>query len=204
MSRDVTDHLAIRRLASGDRSEAVEVINAAARWYREFLPPEEMHDPEMDEAAWEAEARRMTWWGAFVGSTLVGVMGSEPIGEVALLRHAYILPGHQRKGVASALVEFIEERLPGVSRVIVGTYAANYKARGYWRRAVTFCRSTRKPYCAPTTTSPRTGFGPRSPTKRHWATENRGADLLQPVEFRGCPGSPQPVRHGPHAESRWQ
>ena len=124
------DRLAIRELTSEDRAAAVEVINTAARWYREFLPPEELHDPEMDEAAWEAEARRMTWWGAFVGPTLVGVMGSEPIGEVALLRHAYILPRHQRKGVASALVEFIEERLSGVSRVIVGTYADNYKARG--------------------------------------------------------------------------
>lgn len=113
----------------------MEVINTAARWYREFLPPEELHDPEMDEAAWEAEARRMTWWGASVGPTLVGVMGSEPIGEVALLRHAYILPRHQRKGVASALLEFAEERLSGVSRVIVGTYAENYKARGILEKA---------------------------------------------------------------------
>lgn len=122
--------LAIRELASGDRTRAVEVINTAARWYREFLPPEELHDPEMDGVAWEAEARRMTWWGGFVGHTLVGVMGSEPIGEVALLRHAYILPRYQRQGVASALREYIEERLVGVKRVIVGTYGANYKARG--------------------------------------------------------------------------
>ena len=130
MNSDFLDRLAIRKLTPEDRVEAVEVINTAARWYREFLPPEELHDPEMDEAAWEAEARRMTWWGAFAGHTLVGVMGSEPIGEVALLRHAYILPGYQRQGVASALLEFIEERLTGVRRVIVGTYAANYKARG--------------------------------------------------------------------------
>ena len=130
MNRDSLDHLAIRELTSEDRPRAVEVINTAARWYREFLPPEELHDPEMDEAAWEAEALRMTWWGAFAGHALVGVMGSEPIGEVALLRHAYILPGYQRQGVASALREYIEERLVGVNRVIVGTYADNYKARG--------------------------------------------------------------------------
>lgn len=130
MSRDLVDRLAIRELASGDCTRAVDVINTAARWYREFLPPEELHDPEMDEAAWESERSRMTWWGAFVGPTLVGVMGSEVIGEVALLRHAYILPRFQRQGAASALREHIEERLVGVRRVIVGTYAANYKARG--------------------------------------------------------------------------
>ena len=130
MNRDFPGHLAIRELTSEDRTRAVEVINRAARWYREFLPPEELHDPEMDEAAWEAEARRMTWWGAFTGATLLGVMGSELIGEVALLRHAYILPRYQRQGVASALRRHIEERLVGIERIIVGTYAANYKARG--------------------------------------------------------------------------
>ena len=57
-------------------------------------------------------------------------MGSEPIGEVALLRHAYILPRYQRQGVASAVREYIETQLGGINRFIVGTYAANYKARG--------------------------------------------------------------------------
>lgn len=120
----------IRRLTSDDRRQAVEVINVAAGWYREILPPEELHGPEMDEAEWEAEGRRMTWWGALIDDALVGVMGCEPIGEAALLRHAYILPRHQRQGVASALREHIETRLEGVERLIVGTYAANYKARG--------------------------------------------------------------------------
>ncbi len=124
------NRLFIRPLASEEGAAAVEVINLAARWYREFLPPEDLHSPEMDEAQWQEEGRRMTWWGAFCRDTLVGVMGCEPIGDVALLRHAYILPRHQRQGVASALRETIEERLEGIRRVIVGTYAANYKARG--------------------------------------------------------------------------
>ncbi len=130
MTQTAGERPTIRKLTSKDRVPAVGVINTAAEWYREFLPPEELHDPEMDEAAWEAERQRMTWWGAFVGDKLVGVMGSEPIGEVALLRHAYILPGYQRQGVASALREHVEMRLTGIERVIVGTYAANYKARG--------------------------------------------------------------------------
>ena len=103
-SVDVPD-LAIRRLGPGDRRAAVDVINTAADWYREFLPPEDLHGPEIDEAGWDTEARRMTWWGAFVGQVdqcLVGVMGSEPAGEVVLLRHAYVLPQWQRTGVAGA------------------------------------------------------------------------------------------------------
>ena len=130
MGGQVGDSLTIRRLTPADLGRAVAVINTAARWYREFLPPEELHEPEMDEAQWLAEGERMTWWGAFVDNSLVGVMGSEPIGEVALLRHAYILPEYQRQGVATVLLGYIEERLRGIGTVIVGTYAANYKARG--------------------------------------------------------------------------
>lgn len=109
----------------------MEVINTAAGWYREFLPPEELHSPEMDEAGWDAEAERMTWWGAFSDQGLAGVTGSEPIGNVVLLRHIYVLPERQRSGVAGALIHHIEEILPGSTRMIVaGTYKANYKARG--------------------------------------------------------------------------
>ena len=130
-----SDRLTIRRLTSGDRRQAVEVINAAAAWYREFLPPEDLHDPEMDETAWEAEAERMTWWGASVAGELVGVMGSEPIRGVVLMRHAYVLPRYQRQGIASALLRHVEERLPPTARIVIGTYAANYKARGILEKA---------------------------------------------------------------------
>lgn len=140
VDRSARARLAIRALTADDCAAAVAVINRAARWYREFLPPEDLHEPEMDEAEWQAEGRRMTWWGALIDNRLVGVMGSEPIGEVALLRHAYILPDHQRQGVATALLGHIEQRLRDIERVIVGTYAANHKARGILEKAG-FCLS---------------------------------------------------------------
>ena len=73
----------------------------------------------------------MTWWGAFSHHGLVGVAGSEPIGDVVLLRHLYVLPKHQRSGVAGALIRHVEETAPGSARrIVAGTYEANYKARG--------------------------------------------------------------------------
>ena len=121
--------LTMRPLTLADLDAALAVINAAARWYREFLPPEEFHDPEMTEAQWEAEARRMTWYGAFVEGTLVGVMGLEYVRDVALLRHAYVLAEYQHQGIGSRLREHLELQVRGVRRIIVGTYAGNYKAR---------------------------------------------------------------------------
>jgi RimJ/RimL family protein N-acetyltransferase len=120
---------AIRPLKLADRDDALAVINVAAQWYREFLPEEEWHEPEMTPAQWEAEARRMTWYGAFVGGDLAGTMGLEYIRDVVLLRHAYILPAYQQQGIGTCLLEYLERQVQGVQRIIVGTYAGNYKAR---------------------------------------------------------------------------
>ena len=119
----------IRLLTLQDRDAAVAIINTAARWYREFLPPEEVHEPEMTPSQWEAEDRRLGWYGAFAGDTLVGVMGLEYVADVALLRHAYVLPDHQQRGVGALLREHLERQVRGVRRIVVGTYAGNYKAR---------------------------------------------------------------------------
>jgi RimJ/RimL family protein N-acetyltransferase len=119
----------IRPLTHADRDAALAVINTAARWYREFLSADEWHEPEMTPAQWEAEAQRLTWYGAFVGETLVGVMGLEYVRDAAILRHGYVLPENQRQGIGSRLHAHLERQIRGVHRIIVGTYAKNYKAR---------------------------------------------------------------------------
>jgi GNAT superfamily N-acetyltransferase len=125
----------IRALMAADRDAALAVINTAARWYREFLPAGEFHDPEMTPVQWEAEAQRMTWYGAFVLGALVGVMGLEYVKDAALLRHAYILAEYQREGIGTVLREYLEAQVRGVDRIIVGTYRENYKARRMLERS---------------------------------------------------------------------
>ena len=120
----------IRRLSSVDRAAATTVINTAARWYQDFLPPEELHDPEMTPEQWHAEAQRMTWYGAFDGDTLVGVAGLEYVKDVVLFRHCYVLPEQQRLGVGSLLTRHLESEVRGVQRIVIGTYAENYQAGG--------------------------------------------------------------------------
>lgn len=127
--------LTIRALAPGDRDAAVAVINTAARWYRDFLPAADLHDPEMTPEQWEAEAGRLVWYGVFEGTVLVAVGGLEHARDAALLRHGYVLPEYQRRGVGALLREHLEHQVRGVRRIIVGTYAGNYKARGALAKA---------------------------------------------------------------------
>lgn len=125
----------VRALGASDGLAAVTVINAAAEWYAEFLPASEVHGPEMTLDGWAEEARRMTWYGAFDTGILVGVVGLEYGDDVVLFRHAYVLPDRQRQGIASMLRDHLERQVHGVDRIIVGTYAANYKARQALKKA---------------------------------------------------------------------
>ena len=126
---DAPSDIRIRPLTEGDREAALAVINTAARWYQEFLPAEEYHDPEMTQDDWAKETERLRWYGAFAPDALLGVMGLEYVKDVALLRHAYVLPDRQRYGIGSLLRTYIERQIRGVGRIVVGTYTGNYKAR---------------------------------------------------------------------------
>ena len=59
----------------------------------------------------------------------------EYVRDAVLLRHAYVLPEHQRAGIGSRLREHLERQVRGVARIIVGTYSGNYKARGALEKA---------------------------------------------------------------------
>jgi len=128
-ARDELRSLVIRPLMAADRETALAVINEAARWFREFLPPAEYHEPELTADEWDQEARRLTWYGAFLNGALTGVGGLERVRDVALLRHGYVLPAFQRAGIGALLVKRLEQDARGATRVIVGTYRGNYKAQ---------------------------------------------------------------------------
>lgn len=72
------------------------------------------------------------FWGYETGGSLVGVMGIQPVREVALIRHAYVLPGSQGQGVGSALLEHLQQ--VNRQRMLVGTWAAAEWAVRFYRR----------------------------------------------------------------------
>lgn len=134
MAAALNDRLILRALAATDRAAALHVINTAAQWYEEIVPEHDAHAPEMTPAQFDAEGARLRWYGAFVDDALVAVMGLESIAAVALIRHGYVLPAHQRGGVGSALLRHLEAQTAPAERIYIGTYATNYKARANLER----------------------------------------------------------------------
>lgn len=121
--------LTIRALTRADRDAALAVIRSGAQRYREFRPQVDFRDPDMTAGQWDTLCQRLTWYGAFIQGALVGVMALEYVRDVALLRHAYVLPNYQRQRIATRLGDALEALVLGIRRIFVWTYAGNYKAR---------------------------------------------------------------------------
>ena len=123
----------IRQCRRDERATILAIVNAAAEAYRGVIPPDRWHDPYMTRRELDGEiATGVDFWGYEDDGDLVGVMGIQPVGDVELIRHAYVRPGSQRRGVGGALLEHLEGR--SERRMLVGTWAAAEWAIDFYRR----------------------------------------------------------------------
>jgi GNAT superfamily N-acetyltransferase len=112
----------IRKCQPNDINRIYLIINEAARAYEGVIPADCYHQPYMPRDELERETKRMTFFGWEVNGELIGVMGFEPIKDVTLIRHAYVLPQWQRQGIGSKLLNHLKG-LVTTFRLLVGTWA---------------------------------------------------------------------------------
>ncbi|MGD0997062.1 MAG: GNAT family N-acetyltransferase [Thermoleophilia bacterium] len=123
----------IRPCSATDFDAMVAVVNAAATAYAGVIPADRYHEPYMpaDELRREIAAG-VCFWCSFDGRRLVGVMGIQDVDDVTLVRHAYVQPGHQRRGVGGDLLGHL--RGLATRPLLVGTWAdASWAIRFYER-----------------------------------------------------------------------
>src|SRR5918994_5881018 len=95
----------IRRCGDDEREAILGIVNAAAEAYRGVIPADRWHEPYMSASELGVEiAAGVEFWGCEVDGALVGIMGIQSVGDVDLIRHAYVSPGCQRRGVGSTLL----------------------------------------------------------------------------------------------------
>ena len=123
----------IRPCRDDEREQILDIVNAAAEAYRGVIPADRWHEPYMPVAELETEiAAGVEFWGYENDGALIGVMGIQPVRDVDLIRHAYVIPGSQRLGVGGALIDHLMRS--ATRRVLVGTWAAAEWAIAFYRR----------------------------------------------------------------------
>ncbi len=109
------------------------IVNAAAQAYRGVIPADRWHEPYMPLDELEKEiAGGVLFWVAEEDGRVLGVMGIQDKSDVALVRHAYVAPDVQRKGVGRMLLRHVES-LTG-KPVLIGTWADASWAIDFYRR----------------------------------------------------------------------
>jgi GNAT superfamily N-acetyltransferase len=129
--------MTIRICGDQEREEVLSIINAAAQAYRGVIPADRWHEPYMSRAELDGEiAAGVAFWGYDDGARLVGVMGLQRVRDVDLIRHAYVLPQKQGRGIGGALLRHLLRDLHARTTrpMLVGTWAAATWAIRFYER----------------------------------------------------------------------
>ena len=123
----------VRPCRKDERSVISEIINAAAEVYRGVIPADRWHDPYMSLPELDSEiSAGVAFWAYDYEGEVIGVMGIQPVRDVDLIRHAYVRPGNQRRGIGATLINHI--RSMSSRQMLVGTWAAATWAIAFYQR----------------------------------------------------------------------
>ncbi len=134
----------IRRCNDGDFEAVYSIINGAAEAYKGVIPQDRWKEPYMSEEALREEMEiGITFWGYEEGDELVGVMGIQPVRDVTLIRHAYVRPDMQNKGIGGKLLTALCRQT--TRPLLVGTWAdAGWAIRFYEKHGFRLVSSEEK------------------------------------------------------------
>ncbi len=123
----------IRECAAGDFEAIYEIINDAAEAYRGIIPPDRWHEPYMPR---EELREEITAGVAFLGyeqdGELAGVMGTQDIQDVTLIRHAYVRTAQRSRGIGGELLARIMD--DSTRPVLIGTWVDAVWAVRFYER----------------------------------------------------------------------
>lgn len=109
------------------------IVNEAARVYQGVIPLDRWRDPYMSADELDKEILDgVIFCLAEDQGRLVGLMGVQDKKEVALMRHAYVEPTAQRRGVGTRLLQHIQNLVD--KPVLIGTWSDASWAIDFYRR----------------------------------------------------------------------
>lgn len=123
----------VRSCSRADEAMIFTIINESAKAYRGVIPTDRIHEPYMSLSELRKEMGEMTFFAYEEGGIPLGVVGFQPVKDVTLVRHLYVLPEHQRRGIGKKLIEHVI-RVAKKRRILVGTWEAARWAIGFYEK----------------------------------------------------------------------
>ena len=123
----------IRKCQADDTRRIYFIINEAAKAYDGVIPADRYHQPYMPMDELDREMKRVTFFGWETNGELVGVMGIEPIKDITLIRHSYVLPRWQKQGIGGKLLNYLKG-LVTTPRLLVGTWVDAHWAIAFYQK----------------------------------------------------------------------
>ena len=124
----------IRLLSSVDSDSILQVVNDAAEAYRGVIPEDRWKEPYMPAKELKEEVESgVQFYGWTENEKVVGVMGIQPVNDITLIRHAYVLTRRQRKGIGEKLLNHLLD-LAQTSEILVGTWMAADWAISFYQK----------------------------------------------------------------------
>ena len=112
----------IRKLTNTHFQALLNVVNDAAIVYRDKISADRWKEPYMPTQELKEEIQSgVQFYGYIENDDLIAVMGIQQVTDVTLIRHAYTLTSHQRKGLGEKLLNHLLG-LARTDRILVGTW----------------------------------------------------------------------------------
>jgi len=124
----------ISKLAKTDFQSLLNLVNNAAVAYRGKIPNDRWKEPYMTAEELIREiGGRVQFYGWIEHDVLVAAMGIQAVNDVTLIRHAYVLTSHQRRGYGEKLLKHLLA-MAETSTVYVGTWEAATWAINFYQK----------------------------------------------------------------------
>lgn len=113
----------IRQCNDKDFEIIYSIINDAARVYKGVIPGDRWKEPYMSREELRLQINEgVVFRGYEEDGELVGVMGIQHVQDVSLIRHAYIRPQKQNRGIGRELLSDLRSRTDRPT--LIGTWAS--------------------------------------------------------------------------------
>ena len=96
----------INELSTVHNPRILEIINKAAQVYKGVIPDDRWKEPYMSKEELKKEIEEgVKFMGYKENTTILGVMGIQQVKDTTFIRHAYITPKYQKKGIGKKILK---------------------------------------------------------------------------------------------------